>query len=61
MPGRRRMIQDKHRREVEALMTYAWRYLQTLPVEEVQRRLDLDAEEHDKSDQNMLAHLRRYA
>lgn len=56
----RNMSQEERWREVEALMTYAWRYLQTLPAEEVQRRLDLDAAEHDKSDQIMLAHLRKY-
>lgn len=55
----RNMSQEDRWREVEALMTYAWRFLKSLPHEEMERRLARDAEEHDKSDQIILDHLRR--
>ena len=55
----RSMSQEERWREVEQLMTLAWRSLQELPPEEVQRRLDRDRQEHDRADEIMLAHLRR--
>jgi hypothetical protein len=56
----RAMSQEERWREVEALMTFAWRFLQQLPHEEVARRLALDRQKHDESDEAMLAHLRRF-
>jgi len=41
-------------------MTFAWRFLQELPHEEVERRLAWDREEHDKGDAIILEHLRRF-
>jgi len=55
----RAMSQEERWREVEQLMTLAWRSLQHLPPEEIQRRLDRDRQEHDRADEIMLAHLRR--
>lgn len=54
------MSLEARRREVEALMTFAWRSLKDLPVEEVERRLAYDREQHDLSDAIMLEYLRRF-
>ena len=56
----REMSQEERWREVEALMTLAWRMLKELPHEEVARRLALDQRLHDEGDEIMLAHLRRF-
>ncbi|MBL9000830.1 MAG: hypothetical protein JNK25_06805 [Phycisphaerae bacterium] len=56
----RKMPQEERWREVQALMTYAWRFLKQLPHEEVARRLAEDRKRHDDSDEIMLAHLRKY-
>jgi hypothetical protein len=57
----RKMPQAERWREVEALMTLAWRSLKHLPPEEVDRRLASDRLRHDEGDEVMLAHLRRFA
>lgn len=57
----RAMSQEERWREVEALMTLAWRMLEALPHEEVERRLAWDREQHDKADAIVLEHLRRYS
>lgn len=54
------MSQAERWREVEALMTLAWRTLKQLPPDEVERRLAYDRERQDRADAVMLAHLRRY-
>ena len=56
----RAMSFEERWREVEALSTLAWRMLKQLPHEEVERRLAIDREEHDKADALVLAHLRRF-
>ena len=56
----RKMSQEERWREVEQLMTFAWRFLKQLPHEEVERRLALDRRMHDEADARMLAHLRRF-
>lgn len=56
----RTMSQAERWREVEALMTLAWRSLQQLPHEEVARRLAEDRRRHDEADEIMLEHLRRF-
>jgi hypothetical protein len=56
----RKMTQEERWREVEALMTFAWRYLQQLPKDEVARRLAYDQRQHDEADEIMLAHLRKF-
>ncbi len=55
----RKMSLEERWREVEALMTFAWRTLKQLPHDEVARRLAHDQAERDKSDEAVLAHLRR--
>lgn len=53
----RRMSPEERWREVEELMTFAWRCLLALPEEERQRRLGLARREHDESDRAMLARM----
>lgn len=55
----RRMSPEERWREVEQLMTLAWRSLLQLPADERQRRLDLDRQWHDEGDRLVLEHLRR--
>ncbi|HWL92100.1 MAG TPA: hypothetical protein VNT79_01075 [Phycisphaerae bacterium] len=57
----REMTPEERWSEVEALMTFAWRFLKELPPEELERRLAYDREQHDKADEIILAHLRRYS
>lgn len=54
----RRMSQPERWREVEALMTFAWRALKQLPPEELTRRLKEDERRHDEADEIVLSHLR---
>ena len=54
----RDMPREERWREVEALMTFAWRQLQQLPREEVARRLAEDQRSHDEADERVFAHLR---
>lgn len=56
----RQMTPEERWREVEALMTLAWRMLKELPHEEVERLLAYDRAQHDKSDALILEHLRRF-
>jgi hypothetical protein len=56
----RKMSPAERWREVEALMTFAWRTLKQLPREEVERRLAIDRKWHDDGDEIILAHLRRF-
>lgn len=56
----RAMTPEERWREVEELMTFAWRFLKQLPDEEVERRLAYDRREHDKADAIVLEHLRRF-
>lgn len=56
----RRMTPEERWREVEELMTIAWRSLLELPEEERERRLAVIREEHEESDRRMLEHLRRH-
>lgn len=56
----RRMTPEQRWREVEELMTLAWRSLRELPVEEMRRRLAIIRQEHEESDAIMLEHLRKY-
>lgn len=53
------MTPEERWREVEELMTLAWRSLLELPEEERQRRLAIIREEHEVSDRIVLEHLRR--
>ena len=55
----RRMTPEERWREVEELMTFAWRTLRELPEEERRRRWDLIRREHETSDAIMLEHLGR--
>lgn len=55
----RRMAPGDRWREVEELMTLAWRSLLDLPPGERQRRLDMIREEHEASDRIIIEHLRR--
>ena len=55
----RRMTPEERWREVEELMTLAWRMLLELPEDERNRRLAIIREEHEKSDAIILDHLRR--
>ena len=55
----RRMTPEARWREVEELMTLAWRTLQALPAAERERRLAVIREEHDASDAVWMEHLRR--
>ena len=57
----RKMPQAERWREVEELMTFAWRFLKQLPEEEVERRLAEDRRRHDEGDEIVLAHLRRFS
>lgn len=57
----RNMTVEERWHEVEALMTFAWRFLKELPHEEVERRLAYDRDQHDKSDAIMLDYLRRFS
>jgi hypothetical protein len=57
----RKMSQAERWREVESLMTFAWRALKQLPREEIDRRLAIDRARQDQADEAMLAHLRRFA
>jgi len=54
----RMMSQPERWREVEALMSFAWRSLKQLPAEERTRRLKEDERRHDEADEIVLAHLR---
>ena len=54
----RRMTPEERWREVEELMTLAWRTLLAMPEEERNRRLALIREEHEESDAIILAKLR---
>ena len=56
----RAMSQAERWREVESLMTFAWRELQKLPHAEIERRLAHDRRQHDESDRAMLEHLRKF-
>lgn len=56
----RGMTIEERWREVEGLMSFAWRFLKELPEEEVERRLAYDREQHDKSDAIILDYLRRF-
>jgi hypothetical protein len=53
------MTPEERWREVEELMTLAWRALLELPEEERQRRLKVIREEHEESDRVLLAELRK--
>ncbi|MBI2933091.1 MAG: hypothetical protein HYY16_15715 [Planctomycetes bacterium] len=55
----RAMTPEERWREVEELMSLAWRTLCELPDEERRRRLEIIREEHEASDAIMLEHLRR--
>jgi hypothetical protein len=55
----RRMTPAERWREVEALMTLAWRTLQALPESERRRRLDIVRAQHDASNDALLAALQR--
>jgi hypothetical protein len=57
----RRMTPEERWREVEELMTLAWRDLCALPPEERERRLAIIRQEHEESDAIMIEHLRRYS
>jgi hypothetical protein len=57
----RRMTPEARWREVEELMTLAWRTLQALPEAERERRLSVIREEHDTSDAVWMEHLRRHS
>jgi hypothetical protein len=54
----RRMTPEERWREVDELMTLAWRALLELPEEERQRRLAIIREEHEISDRILLERLR---
>jgi hypothetical protein len=54
----RRMTPEDRWREVEDLMTLAWRSLLDLPDAERQRRLAVIRDEHETSDAILLQHLR---
>lgn len=54
----RRMTPEQRWREVEQLMTLAWRRLLAMPEEEHNRRLALIREEHEASDAILLEKLR---
>jgi hypothetical protein len=53
----RRMTAEERWREVEELMTIAWRSLKELPEDERRRRLELSREEHEMSDAIVLERL----
>ena len=53
----RKMTPEERWREVEELMTLAWRSLLELPEDERQRRLKVIREEHEASDRILLEHL----
>ncbi|MBI1851425.1 MAG: hypothetical protein HYR85_13880 [Planctomycetes bacterium] len=55
----RRMTPARRWKETEELMTWAWRALLALPLAERNRRLQVVRDEHDRSDANMLAHMRK--
>ena len=55
----RRMTPEERWREVEELMTLAWRSLLELTPEDRERRLAVIREEHETSDGIILEHLRR--
>jgi hypothetical protein len=55
----RLMSPEERWREVEELMTFAWRSLLALPEEERRRRLQFAREDHDASDAILLEHLGR--
>ena len=57
----RRMTPQERWKEVEELMTLAWRSLLELPAEERRRRLDLIRREHAESNDRIVEHLRRFA
>ncbi len=57
----RKMTPDERWREVEELMTLAWRSLLELPLEERNRRLEIIRREHEESDAVLIAHLKRYS
>ena len=53
----RRMCVEERWREVEELMTLAWRTLKELPADERARRLEVIREEHETSDAVLLERL----
>ncbi len=53
----RRMTPEERWREVEELMTLAWRSLLELPEADRRRRLEVIREEHEASDAILLRHL----
>lgn len=55
----RRMTPEERWREVEELMTVAWRTLLELPIEERNRRLEIIRQDHEASDAIMLERLRK--
>lgn len=55
----RRMTPAERWREVEALMTFAWRDLKRRPREERERILAVIRAQHEESDRLMLEGLRR--
>lgn len=57
----RRMTPEERWREVEELMQLAWQDLLALPEAERNRRPAIVHEEHDRSDEILLAALRRLA
>ncbi len=59
MEAYRRMTPEERWREVEELMTLAWRSLLELSYEERQRRLAIIREEHEISDRIVFEHLKR--
>jgi hypothetical protein len=50
------MSPEERWREVEELMTIAWRALRELPEEERRRRLEVIRQEHDQSDAIWMDH-----
>lgn len=57
----RKMSPEERWKEVEELMTLAWRGLLELPEEERERRQRILREEHEASDRILLEHLGRLA
>jgi hypothetical protein len=57
----RRMTPEERWREVEELMTLAWRTLKELPDDDFHRRMEVIRREHEESDAIILEHLWRYS
>ena len=55
----RAMSPEERWKEVEELMTFAWHTLREMPEGERKKRLDAIRQEHDKSNEALLEHLRR--